>query len=245
MYKKMSELGFTGLEIAPTRIFPKRPYDCIKEAIRWSEELRGCYGFEIPSMQSIWYGRTESIFGTLEERKKLLAYTHKAIDFAVAVGCRNLVFGCPKNRSLPEGGDSKIAFSFFQRVAEYAESKNIIIGFEANPVIYHTNYINNTLQALDLIKAVSSDAFLLNLDIGTILYNQEDLSELDGNVRYISHVHVSEPDLVALKKRELHKAIGDRLKKENYVDFISIEMTRQTKLDIIVEAMNYVKEIFD
>lgn len=29
---KMKELGYTGLEIAPTRIFPQAPYDCLNGA---------------------------------------------------------------------------------------------------------------------------------------------------------------------------------------------------------------------
>jgi len=33
------------------------------------------YGFKVPSMQSIWYGRQEMIFGTQEERQILLEYT--------------------------------------------------------------------------------------------------------------------------------------------------------------------------
>ena len=37
-------------------------------------------GFTVPSMQSIWFGRQEKIFGTLEERKILVEYTKKAID---------------------------------------------------------------------------------------------------------------------------------------------------------------------
>lgn len=54
------------------------------------------------SMQSIWYGRTEKLFGTEEERNLLLDYTKSAVDFAAAIGCKNLVFGCPKNRCIPE-----------------------------------------------------------------------------------------------------------------------------------------------
>ena len=35
IYNCMKAIGFTGLEIAPTRIFPDAPYDCLKEAKQW------------------------------------------------------------------------------------------------------------------------------------------------------------------------------------------------------------------
>ena len=113
VYGLMKKYGFQGLEIAPTRIFPERPYDKNSEADAWSKQLKSEYGFCVPSMQSIWYGRQEKIFGTDEERKTLLNYTKKAIDFAAAIGCKNLVFGCPRNRNLPDGADESLAVAFF------------------------------------------------------------------------------------------------------------------------------------
>lgn len=92
VYELMKQYGYSGLEIAPTRIFPERPYEQNDAAKEWSNKLKED-GFVIPSMQSIWYGRTENIFNSVEERKALLYYTKLAIDFAEAIGCKNLVFG--------------------------------------------------------------------------------------------------------------------------------------------------------
>ncbi|MBQ5846275.1 MAG: hypothetical protein IIW64_06510, partial [Selenomonadaceae bacterium] len=101
MYKMMEKYGFRGLEIAPTRIFEQKPYDCLSEGKKWAETLRGEYGLSVVSLQSIWYGRNERLFGSHEERQALLEYTKRAIDFACAVGAKNIVFGCPKNRNIP------------------------------------------------------------------------------------------------------------------------------------------------
>lgn len=245
MYEKMAELGFTGLEIAPTRIFPERPYEHLEEAVRWREELHRRYGFEIPSMQSIWFGRTESIFGTPEEREILQRYTYQAIDFAAAIGCQNLVFGCPKNRCVPEGTDPDTAIPFFQKIAEYAVSRNVVIGLEANPPIYHTNYINTTCQALELIEKVASPGLQLNLDVGTMLYNQENMSELVGKVHYVSHIHVSEPMLAPIQKHELHRELIERLNTEKYCEFISIEMGRIVDINAIFSVMKYIVNTFN
>ena len=103
IYLLMQKYGFSGLEIAPTKIFPQNPYDKIEEAKLWAQNLKEKYGFVIPSMQSIWYGRSEKIFASAEDRQILINYTKKAIDFASAIGCKNLVFGCPKNRKMALG----------------------------------------------------------------------------------------------------------------------------------------------
>ena len=78
------------MEIAPTRIFPEDPYENLSKVSDWYEGMRD--RFVIPSMQSIWFGRSEKIFGTEEEREILLNYTKKAIDFAERIECKNLVF---------------------------------------------------------------------------------------------------------------------------------------------------------
>ena len=93
VYRLMEETGFSGLEIAPTRVIPEAPYDHIPEAARFADTLRERYGFVISSMQSIWFGVADRVFGTLEERTRLTAYTKKAMDFAEAVGCRALLNG--------------------------------------------------------------------------------------------------------------------------------------------------------
>ena len=101
IYSLMEELGFSGLEIAPTRIFPSAPYDDLPAARRWAQELMRTHGFTVPSMQSIWFGRGEHLFGSAQERAALLDYTRRAIDFAAAVGCGNLVFGCRRTGRFP------------------------------------------------------------------------------------------------------------------------------------------------
>ncbi len=242
VYTLLKENAYDGLEIAPTRIIPIAPYDNVNEIKKWADELRKKYGFVIPSMQSIWYGRQESIFGSAEERNLLIEYTKKAIDFAAAVGCGNLVFGCPRNRNMPDGNDDSLAVEFFKLIGDYAAEKGTVIGMEANPSIYNTNYINSTEQALELIKRVNSGGFKLNLDVGTMIYNEEDLKTLIGKVGLINHVHISEPYLKPICERVLHEELIDILGREGYKGFVSIEMAK-TEFDIIEKAVKYCSNI--
>lgn len=244
VYTMMKEKGFMGLEIAPTRIFPKRPYDRCTDAKIWADRIRDTYGFVISSMQSIWYGRREKLFGTEEDRVALIEYTKKAVVFAESVGCKNLVFGCPGNRNMPAGADAQIGVSFFKELGDYAYVHNTVIGLEANPPIYNTNYINDTPSALELIEQTDSKGFLLNLDIGTMIENGEDVSLLKGKEHLINHVHISEPGLKMIEHRKLHQELAGLLKEYGYGKYISIEAARQEDLDSLSKMLDYVNGIF-
>lgn len=244
VYRLMKKYGYTGLEIAPTRIFVQNPYDKLAEAKKWADNLEKDNGFVIPSMQSIWYGRQERIFGTEEEREVLKKYTKKAIDFASEIGCKNLVFGCPRNRNMPEKTEQNIAVDFFKELGDYAYEKGTVIGMEANPPIYNTNYINDTAAALKLIRSIDSKGFLLNLDVGTMIQNKENVLELEGQVQYINHVHISEPMLKPIEERDIHRQLYELLLKDGYQGFVSVEMGKIEDIAVIEDKIRYVQDIF-
>lgn len=244
VYGLMKKYGYSGLEIAPTRIFPQSPYAQLQAAKAWAEQLKENDGFTVPSMQSIWYGRQEKIFGSEEERQILLDYTKSAINFAEVIGCKNLVFGCPRNRNLPYGADASSAIAFFKEIGDYAAAHHTVIGMEANPPIYNTNYVNDTKAALELIEKVHSDGFKLNLDVGTMIQNGETTEELTDKVNAVSHVHISEPGLKLIAQRELHKQLMTLLTEENYQGFVSIEMGKREDISEIEQVLHYVKDIF-
>lgn len=247
MYAILRQKGFTGLEIAPTRIFPEDPYDKAEEAAKWSEDLKERYGLTISSMQSIWYGRKEKIFGSVEERAILLEYTKKAIRFAEAVGCHNLVFGCPGNRAVPEDMPETeahaIASEFFKELGNYASEHHTVLSMEANPPIYNTNFITSTKEAITMVREIASPGFKLNLDLGTMIQNEEPADIIKGNEDLINHVHISEPNLVPITERSIHKEVVSLLERKGYSGFYSIEVKTQDDIDTVKSMMEYVKTL--
>jgi len=244
MYHALRQNGFEGLEIAPTRIIPNRPYCHLEDAKKWQFELKETYGLSVASIQSIWYGRTEKLFGTKEEREILLNYTKEAIDFASIMKCNNIVFGCPKNRVVPKGGDETIAVPFFRELSDYACLKETVLSLEANPLIYDTNYINTTRQAIEFVRMINMANFRVNLDVGTMIENNETVDVLRGNIGLINHVHISEPKLRLIKRRQLHYELSEILKAEGYKGYISIEMGQQKDIALVQDACLYLKEVF-
>jgi len=245
MYQFLHDAGYQGLEIAPTRIFPENPYDKLSEAKDWVAQLKENYGLEIPSMQSIWYGHNEKIFGTNEERKVLIDYTKKAVDFAETIECRNLVFGNPRNRDTDDiPRNYPIAIDFFREIGDYAAEHNTTIAIEANPPIYNTRFINKTEQAVEIAYKCNCEGIKVNVDLGTIIYNKEDINYLKQIPGYINHIHISEPKLALIEKTKLHHELYKILIGMDYSHYVSIEMRNNYSIGDVKATVNYIKETF-
>lgn len=244
MYDFLQAQEIRFLEIAPSRIFPVNPYCHIEEAMEFSLNLKKKYNLAICSMQSIWYGKTQKIVGPKKDRNELLDYTKYAIKFAVAIGCSNLVFGCPKNRVITALEDIKIVEDFLLCIAEEAWNNGVMIALEANPTIYQTNFVNTTIEACNLVKRLNHPGLKINLDVSTILVNDESLDFISSHIGWINHVHISEAYLKPLQRRLLHNQLYEILKINGYENCISLEMAKPENMQSLYQSIVYMKEVF-
>lgn len=246
MYEFLAGQGISGVEIAPTRIFPENPYEKISEVSLFQRELLEKYNLAISSIQSIWYGISENMFAAKESRLFLLDYTKRTIEFASAAMCNNIVFGCPKNRKC--NGDVDAAYStavdFFHILGEYAAEHGTVIAMEANPDIYGTDFITTTPMAIQLAKDVNSRGFKVNLDVGTMICNDEDCTCLEQDYHLINHVHISEPYLMPIEKRILHEDLCRMAVGCGYEGYISLETKNSNDINLLKSQMLYMKTIF-
>lgn len=244
IYQFLKAKNIKHLEIAPTKLVGENPYDKINEAKEITTKLKNNYNISIDSIQSMWYGKKENIFESIHNRNELIAYTKKAIDFASAINCRNIVFGNPKNRNMEDYQKNyPEAIKFFQEIGKYAQEKNVIIAIEPNPTIYNTNFLNTTEEAIDFVQKLNCSHIKINCDLGTIIANNEDLKIIEDNITYINHLHISEPNLEIIKKRDLHKELFHILKKQNYGNLVSIEM-KQCSVEEIKDTINYIANVY-
>ena len=244
MYHFLENAKVNGIEIAPTRIFPENPYEKLQQAREYRKMLYEQYGLEVSSMQSIWFGRSEKIFEDAMQREKLIEYTKKSFEFANAMQCHNLVFGCPKNRNINSEDDYKIAEEFFGKLGELAKEECTVLALEANPPIYNTNFLNTTMDAFKLVQKIASSGIKVNYDLGTVIENGEEISEVEEMLPEVNHIHISEPGLKVIEHRELHGRLRDILETEDYQGFISIEMGKKEDISFIEDTMKYIQEIF-
>ena len=241
MYLFLHEIGYDGVEIAPTRLFGEHPYKKIRQAKEVRERLKQDYHLQISSMQSIWFGRQEKLFGEEKERIVLYEYTKYAIAFANVLECKNLVFGCPRNRVIYRKEDEETAIEFFSKLGEYAQQNQTTLSIEANPVIYHTNFCNDTSEALKLVQKVNKEAFKVNLDLGTMIENKESADGIRGQITQLNHVHMSEPYLAPVRFGKLQNDVLEFLQEEQYNKYVSIEMANANRLDYVKEAAKRLK----
>ena len=241
VYAAMQQNGFTGLEIAPTRIFPEYPYEYQTGAALFGGYLLNRWGFHVPSMQSIWYGQTGNIFDPVQA-EELLDYTAEAFQFAHSLNCPSLVFGCPKNRMRPLGANEAAAEAFFMQAGSLAARYGVHLALEANPPMY-TNYLNGTADAFARGKRLDNPGLSVNLDLSTVLAQGEHLQSFIDDMQYVSHVHISEPGLVPIERRPEHKELALLLGAVGYRGFVSVEMAH-TDVDTIRRTMDYIAEVF-
>lgn len=232
--------GVDALEIAPTRVIPELPYKHLDQAAAFKSELLEKTGLDICSMQSIWFRRTESIFGSQEEVDTLIEYTKEAILFAETVGCPNLVFGSPKNRIVPEGRSGDEAIPFFQEIGAFAYRHGTAIALEAVPPSYGTNFLNLTSDLYAYVRKVNTPGLMMNLDCGTMLVNGEDVRDVEKYIECINHVHISENQLAGIEERPEHKVLVETLKRTGYNKAVSIEMRNQGDTEKVLRIVDYV-----
>lgn len=245
IYELLREYNINFLEIAPTRIFEKEIYDTSIEKINILKKELLKYGIQIVALQSLVYQREDlTLFETKEKREELYNYLVKSIIFAKNIGAKILIFGSPKNRIMHSESNYLQAITFFKKIGEVAFKNGVFFCIEANPIIYGTNFITNTEEAIKFLKEIANPGIGLHIDIGTMLINNESLNVIEKNIDLIKHIHISEPFLntISDKNHEIHKNIFNILTKNNYKNFISIEMKKQTHNNkhIIEKVLKYI-----
>lgn len=258
MYDFLEAHEVKGLEIAPTRVLGSDPYSNLGSASSWASSLFERYGLVVSSIQSIWYGRNENIFNSKYDRQALLDYTKQAIRFAKTIRCKNIVFGCPKARNVPEGIPMQmalgIALEFFDELGDYAHQNDVVVAIEANPPMYGTNFLNTTKSVIDFLKDLGNAGCRLNLDLGAIIdeFSLEDDVDcvpdafgalVHDAVPYTHHVHLSEPGLKPLRHYDLCRALITCLDEYGYDSFVSIEMKESDDFEGLKECIESVRTL--
>ncbi len=254
VYALMRRYGFTGLEVAPGRVF-ENPFEAPSSDIAVFLTWLSAFGIQPVAMQALLFGRPDlKIFGPAETRIQTLEYLKNVILFAQRLGIPALVFGSPKNRDT--GGMERsladmTALFFFRELAVFAARHGTSICIEPNPAVYGTDFINTTDEAAAFVKKVNNSGFALHVDTGALIMNGEDPARSAGILaRRAAHIHISEPGLDPVPKDasiQMHEKISNALKKSNYAGWISIEMKKPDaaeRLATIEKALSFVRDIY-
>lgn len=206
-YGVLKEAEIRGLEIAPGLFLNHAadPFDPSERELAEALAPLNVAGLELVSMQSLLFGtQGAALFGSPAERDIFVMAMLRAIALARRLGIPNLVFGSPRQRSIPAGMPEveamEIALDTFRKLGDAAIAAGTRIAIEPNDASYGTNFLNRTGDALAFVRHVDHPGIVLNFDLGA-LHEQGDFEQIEAialaAADCIGHVHFSESRLAA------------------------------------------------
>lgn len=236
-YRLLAESGIAGLEIAPALFFHTTPHPFNPSITDGKEAMSEIadFGLSIVSMQSLLYGvKDATLFGTATGRANFLAGMRRAIELAGRFGIPNIVFGSPKNRSVPAGYEIETALTdaieVFRKLGDLAQRVGTKIAIEPNPAIYGTNFLNDFSSVHTFVQRADHPSVVANLDLGAMRINgtyDTITAVIPSLINEINHVHISEQNLSPAPKDVTSLVpLLRSLSESNYTKWISIEMKR-------------------
>jgi D-psicose/D-tagatose/L-ribulose 3-epimerase len=245
------ELGVSGLEVAPTKVWPRplEATDAQLDAYRGFWESRG---IRIIAAQSLLFGRPDfSLFESIEGRERTLEYLCRMVRLCTRLGAEALVFGSPKNRRVNDHPVEVIrpaAVDFFSRLGEAAAAAGTAVVLEANPPEYGADYIVRAAEAVELVRAVNHPGFRLHLDTACMTLAGDDPAVLIESVLpLLRHFHVSEPHLAPVSTGAVrHEAFASQLRRLRYPHWVSIEMREgaPSAIEAVRSAVRFTRDTY-
>jgi sugar phosphate isomerase/epimerase len=190
--------GVTGIEVAPTKVWPEWEAITLPAATAYRDKLHG-QGFEIPALQALLFGRPQARLFDEQGETELLKHLEQVAAIAGALGAQVAVFGAPKQRDrgdLTQREALEHSAPVLRRAAARFADHGSCLCIEPNPRQYGCNFIRTAAEGAELVRAVDHEGFKLHLDAAQMYLENEDLRALLPAVgAEVRHFHISEPGL--------------------------------------------------
>ena len=238
--KQLSELGVSGIEIAPTKVWPEWR-DISKSSIENYRAKLSDSGFEIPSLQAILFGKPELNLFNVNCHHDFLEHIKLVTDIANGLGADVIVFGSPKNRkrnqvSLVDA--ENIAQDFFSKAGDICQQQGCKLGIEHNPVEYGCDFLTNIKDVSNFVSTLNHANVQLHVDSAGIHMCNDDIEQAILNSIPFIHYHISEPMLEPIANGVVnHISAATALKSISYSNWVSIEMKQPQSIDIVYESI--------
>jgi len=198
------------------------------------------------SLHSLTYTRPElEIFNTKKKRDDLLEYLVRFCDVAGELKCKNVVFGSPKSR-MTYGKEKEELNDVFAEFLVDVDRRISNVYFNIEPLsVEYCGFLNEFSEGVGLLETLGLKQVFVQLDVRTVIENNEKVNEIFKYQSFIKHVHVSNPGLrvPGVPYRKTHDLVRLGLRKMGYEGFITAEVVAQTGvakeelLDKIIDSM--------
>jgi D-psicose/D-tagatose/L-ribulose 3-epimerase len=225
-------LGVTGLEIAPTKLWPDWSGATPEHAAAVRRSMEG-RGLPIPALQSVLFGRPDlQLFGNDENRLALVDHLSRVAALAGALGAGAIVFGSPRNRDRGELTHEQAmqrSVPVLRDIGDAYAKAGSCFCLEPNPEKYNCNFLTRWQQVAELVDRVDHPGVGIHLDTACIhLAGDDPVEAVAACGASMRHFHISEPELGGFAHPAIdHARIGAALRACPYRGYLSIEMRRQ------------------
>jgi len=242
----LAAAGVTGIEIAPSKIWPDWVGATPEAAADLREELRA-RGFAVPALQAILFGRPDlHVFG---DHAGLVAHVSRVAALAGALGAGVMVFGSPRNRlrgDLSEMAAMRQAAPVFREIGAICADAGTCLGIEANPSQYGGDFLVTWREAAELVARVDHPGVGLHFDTAcTAMAGDDPVAAIQACGGDIRHFHVSAPGLGPVGDDPVaidHASIAAALRGHAYGGWVSIEMRRtDTPARSVLRAVEFTR----
>ena len=250
--KLVSEIGYTGIEVAPFTISDDIA-SVPDETLTGMKQTAQQHGLEIIGLHWL-LAKTTGLHLTSPDsdtRSRTADYLKLLARVCSLLGGRVLVFGSPPQRNLMDGVSTEqamgLAAEVFREAMPVFAEHNVVLCME--PLTQkETDFINTCEQAVELMAMVDHPSFILHQDVKAMLGAESDsIPELIHRHKDIcGHFHVNDSNLLGPGMGETdYHPILQALQEANYSGWVSVEVFDYSPgaEHIARESLNYMKQV--
>lgn len=183
-------------------------------------------GFNLKSTQSLLYNSGVEDFLSPE----FVPYLKKTIQVYKRYGIDTLVLGSPKQR---KSYDIDKLIQIFKELDLICQQEGILLCIEPNCKEYGGNYFFNLDEIVGFIKLGKFSNIKTMIDTHNLLNENVSPSvSLKKYSEYVSHIHISEPQLKPIQDSKEHVLLSKTIKELNYQGIVNYELLPSENLNI-------------
>jgi len=245
----IAELGFTGLEVAPSRVWVDTWQNLGPSQVAAYRKIVEASGLQVIGLHSLFYDHPElGLFKGGETRAQTLAFLSHLSAVCRDLGGRTLIYGGGRKRGeVPLRVAKQEAIDFMGDLTQLISNHGTCFCFEPlEPEV--TDFINSALDSLKIVEMVDHPSLKVQLDAKALAANDEiEIGVFRKTSAHLVHVHANEPDMGVLGSsgKVDHREIGRLLNQIGYDLFVSIEQRMLNENDPLTDVKRSAKVLRD
>lgn len=235
----------SGIEIAPTLIWPKFPAVTDFEIEQFLHKISS-FDLKISGFQSLMFGHPEYQILDSDYQVEIVNHFEKVITVAKKAGAKILVFGSPRNRIKGDRNETVAiddAVNFFKKIEPLLMKNEITLTLEPNSPQYGADFMTSYAEVIKICRIINSAWIRPQIDTGCMsMVNEDAVRAYQSMVP--GHIHISEPNLEPVVQNEPIRIFINHLITNNFQGWVVLEMLTNSQLaeNQIINAIKWLPD---